>query len=285
MIPTTAIQPRQDCREDGGFVIRARSLLLAYGERQVVRQVDLDVPCGQFLAILGPSGSGKSSLMLALNGSLAPVSGTLEVLGKCPASLHGRSLERFRERISFIFQSFHLVGRMQVLHNVASGQLSRIPLFRALLRWYTPAQYDRVLEALRVVGLEDRVLDRCDKLSGGQKQRVAIARAIVQEPSLILADEPISALDPKSARGVMETLRRASREYGITIVCNLHHIEAATAYADRIVGLNEGRIVYDGPPAGLDAQAVAAIYRGARDDEDDLSDVPESASDRPAFAI
>lgn len=254
------------------LVVRARSICLGYGEREVLRNLDLDVPAGQFLVVLGASGSGKSTLLLALNGSLATSSGTLDVLGQEPSRLHGIDLERFREKIGFIFQAFHLVGRTSVLHNVASGMLSRIPVLKAILRWYSRDQYARVLEALRIVGLEDRVLDRCDRLSGGQKQRVAVARAIVQKPEIILADEPVSALDPRSARGVLDVLRRASREFGITVVCNLHHLEAAKEYADRIVGLNEGRIVYDGSPDDLDLRAVSVIYRGGYEEDADDPD-------------
>jgi len=250
--------------------ISAVGLRLGYGAREVVNDLDLVVPRGQFLVVLGPSGSGKSTLLLALNGSVPVRGGALSVFGQNPSTLHGHQLERFRERIGFIFQSFHLVGRLPVLHNVASGMLSRIPIPQAILRWYTREQYARILEALRIVGLEDRVLDRCDRLSGGQKQRVAIARAIVQQPSLILADEPISSLDPKSARGVMEVLRRASREFGITVVCNLHHLEVAREFADRIVGLNDGRVIYDGSPDGLEPATVEAIYRG--ETENDMTD-------------
>ncbi len=268
MIPQSPTRESSPERADAESVVAARGLVLGYGERIVLHGLDIDVPRGQFLVVVGPSGSGKSTLLLALNGSVPVRSGSLAVLGRNPSTLHGSSLERFRERIGFIFQSFHLVGRLPVLHNVASGMLSRIPIPQAILRMYTRAQYRKILDALRVVGLEDRVLDRCDRLSGGQKQRVAIARSIVQEPDLILADEPISALDPRSADRVMETLRRASTEFGITVVCNLHHLEAARKYADRIVGLNEGRVVFDGPPRELTPSAVKAIYKGDSDPED-----------------
>jgi phosphonate transport system ATP-binding protein len=267
-------------------VIRARDLVLGYGDREVLKSVDIDVPAGQFLVLLGPSGSGKTTLLMALNGSIPVRSGGLEVLGKSPAGLHGAEMERFREKIGFIFQSFHLVGRLPVLHNVGSGLLSRIPMFRAVLQWYVTSEFVRILEALRVVGLEDRVLDRCDRLSGGQKQRVAIARALVQQPALILADEPISALDPRSATGVLEVLRRASRQFGITVVCSLHHLEAARSYADRVIGLNEGRFVYDGPPEGLSPEIVETIYQGEDPQESDPSDslVPSHNSGTPSAA-
>lgn len=265
-------EPGGELHRKTGMVVRAESLVLAYGQREVVRSLDLEIPKGQFLVVVGPSGSGKTTLLLSLNGSVPVRSGRLSVLGVDPTVLHGSALEKFRQRIGFIFQSFHLVGRLPVLHNVASGMLSRIPIPQAILRLYTRAQYQKILDALRVVGLEDRVLDRCDQLSGGQKQRVAIARAIAQEPDLILADEPISALDPRSADRVMETLRRASTEFGITVVCNLHHLDTARKYADRILGLNEGKVVFDGPPDALTLSAVKTIYKG----DSDLEDAPGS---------
>lgn len=256
--------------------VRATGLRLGYGSREVLHGLDLEIPSGQFLVVLGPSGSGKSTLLLALNGSLAPLSGSLEVLGQIPSKLRGAALERLRSRIGFIYQSFHLVGRVPVLHNVASGLLAEIPLIKAVLQWYSRAQYARILEALRIVGLEDRILERCDRLSGGQRQRVAIARALVQQPALILADEPVSALDPRSARKVLEILRRASRELGITVVCNLHHLEAAREFADRVVGLSEGRVVYDGSPHDLDDEAIRAIYHGDEPSSTGDGDASES---------
>lgn len=258
-----------------GVAVLARALSLGYGSREVLSSAGFEVRKGEFLALLGPSGSGKTTLLLAMNGSVPVRSGTLEVLGRNPSILQGRTLERFRERIGFIYQSFHLVGRMQVLHNVASGFLSRISIPRALLQWYRAEEYAGVLEALRVVGLEDRALDRCDRLSGGQRQRVAIARALVQGPSLLLADEPVSALDPRSAKGVLELLKRASRQYGITVVCTLHHLDAARSYADRVVGLNRGRIVFDGTPDQLTPEVVDAIYQG---DEERADSPAETAA-------
>ena len=253
-------------------LLRAEGLCLGYGDRQVVKGLDLDVPQGQFLVVLGPSGSGKSTLLLALNGSVPVRSGRLEVMRQNPSSLQGADLERFRERIGFIFQSFHLVDRLAVLHTVASGMLSRIHVPQSIFQMYSRDQYQCILDALGVVGLQDRVMDRCDRLSGGQKQRVAIARALVQQPLLILADEPISSLDPRSARGVMEVLRKASRDLGITVVCNLHHVEAAREFADRIVGLNDGRLVYDGTPQGLTSEAIQRIYQGDADPDDSPKD-------------
>jgi len=265
-------------------LLRAEGLCLGYGDRQVVKGLDLDVPQGQFLVVLGPSGSGKSTLLLALNGSVPVRSGRLEVMRQNPSSLQGADLERFRERIGFIFQSFHLVDRLAVLHNVASGMLSRIHVPQSIFQMYSRDQYQCILDALGVVGLQDRVMDRCDRLSGGQKQRVAIARALVQRPLLILADEPISSLDPRSARGVMEVLRKASRDLGITVVCNLHHVEAAREFADRIVGLNDGRLVYDGTPQGLTSEAIQLIYQGDADPDDSPKDASRYAFESSPLA-
>jgi phosphonate transport system ATP-binding protein len=256
--------------------IACRGMSLGYGAREVVRSLDLEVPNGQLLVLLGPSGSGKTTLLSAFNASVPVRGGALEVFGQDPSGLVGSDLERFRGRIGFIHQSLHLVGRASVLHNVGSGILSRIPVPRALLRWYTREEYGRILSALSIVGLADRVLDRCDRLSGGQRQRVAIARALVQDPVLLLADEPISALDPKSARGVMEVLRRACRDLGITVVCSLHHLEAARSFAERVVGLNAGRVVYDGAPEGLHESVLEAIYRG-EESADPADSRPEPA--------
>ena len=250
---------------DGSAVapaVRARGVVLAHGERVVLSGLDLDVAPGSFVVLLGPSGSGKTTLLSALNATLPVTAGILEVLGDDPSRLTGSDLERFRGRIGFIHQSFHLVGRSPALHNVGGGLLRRIPAYRAVLRWYTREEYSSILRALDAVGLAGRALDRCDRLSGGQRQRVAIARALVQEPRLMLADEPISALDPRSARRVLETLREAGRRYGITVVCSLHHLEAAREFADRVVGLNRGRAVFDGAPSGLGSSELEEIYRG-----------------------
>ncbi len=265
--------PSDDRDQGAAPAVRAHSLVLGYGEREAVRAIDLDVRRGEFLAVIGPSGSGKSTLMLAMNGGVPVRSGTLVVDGQEPSARHGAALERFRSRIGFVFQSFHLVGRLPVLHNVGSGLLARMPVVRAMLQWYTTEHYASILEFLRAVELEDRVLDRCDQLSGGQKQRVAIARALAQRPSLILADEPISALDPVSARRVMEILRRAAREYGLTVVCNLHQLDVAKAFADRVLALDDGRVVFDGPPEDLTESVVSRIYRGAPSPAEGLADI------------
>lgn len=240
--------------------IKAERLTLGYGHKKVLRDIDLTIRRGDFLSIIGPSGVGKSTLLMALNATTSILDGRLSVLGENLASLGNRGLKKLRARIGVIFQSYNLVARMSVLNNVASGMLHRQPLLPALFKYYTTAQYAEIYEYMRLVGVEGEALSRCDCLSGGQKQRVAIARAIAQQSEIILADEPISSLDPVSARRVMETLKRANEHYGITVVANLHQLEYAREFCRRVIGLNGGRIVFDGSPQELSPAIVNRIY-------------------------
>jgi phosphonate transport system ATP-binding protein len=165
-----------------------------------------------------------------------------------------------RARVGFVFQQFNLLRRLSVLENVLLGRLARTPRWRSLLGWFEPEDLARAETILARVGLEGLAARRVDTLSGGQQQRVAIARALLQEPAVMLADEPMSSLDPALAHTVMELLRRINREDGITVVASLHVIELAQAYGERIIGLNRGRVVHDGPPPSLDAAATARIF-------------------------
>jgi phosphonate transport system ATP-binding protein len=220
----------------------------------------LTIGKGEFLSIIGPSGVGKSTLLMGLNATTSILEGSLRVLGSNLGSIRHHELKALRARIGVIFQGFNLVSRLSVFDNIASGMLHYKPLLSALFRHYSESQYDEIYEYMKVVGIEQEALSRCDRLSGGQKQRVAIARAIAQRPEIILADEPISSLDPVSARRVMETLRDANQKYGITVVSNLHQLDYAREFCSRVIGLNGGRIVYDGPPNQLTRAAVAHIY-------------------------
>lgn len=240
--------------------ITAKNLTLGYRRKKVIEGINLQINRGEFLSIIGPSGVGKSTFLMGLNATTAILDGGLQVLGHDLQRVGGRELKGLRARIGVIFQGYNLVARLSVLDNIAGGMLHRRPLLPALFKHYSHQQYQEIYEYMKVVGIEHEALSRCDRLSGGQKQRVAIARAIAQKPEIILADEPISSLDPISARKVMETLRQANQKYGITIVSNLHQLDYAKEFCCRVIGLNNGRIVYDGCPEGLCPATVAKIY-------------------------
>ena len=240
--------------------IKAENLTLGYSRKKVVQGINLNVRKGEFLSIIGPSGVGKSTFLMGLNATTSIIDGQLQVLGNNLGTIGRRDLKALRAKIGVIFQGFNLVSRLSVFDNIASGMLHRKPLLSALVKHYSRQQYEEIYEYMKVVGIEREALSRCDRLSGGQKQRVAIARAIAQRPEIILADEPISSLDPVSARRVMETLKDANERYGITVVSNLHQLDYAREFCSRVIGLNGGRIVYDGSPEGLCAETVAKIY-------------------------
>jgi phosphonate transport system ATP-binding protein len=249
--------------------IQAQSLSLGYGQKTVLQNVNLCIKKGEFITIIGPSGVGKSTLLMAINASTTIFRGELFVLGEAVHSISGQALKRLRSRIGVIFQGYNLVKRLSVLDNVASGMLRQVSLFPAMLKYYSSNQYRKICDCMKIVSLEEEALKRCDRLSGGQMQRVAIARALAQEPEIILADEPISSLDPVSAKKVMETLRQVNRNYGISIVSNLHQLNYAREYCTRVVGLHNGQIVFDGPPELLTQEVVDHIYDGDRREQDE----------------
>ena len=240
--------------------IQAENLTLGYSSKKVIQGIDLIIRKGEFLSIIGPSGVGKSTLLMGFNATTSILDGSLKVLGSNLDTIRYNELKALRAKIGVIFQGFNLVSRLSVFDNIASGMLHRKPLFSAIFKHYSRQEYDEIYEYMKVVGIEQEALSRCDRLSGGQKQRVAIARAIAQHPEMILADEPISSLDPVSARSVLETLKNANEKYGITVVSNLHQLDYAREFCSRVIGLNGGQIVYDGPPDRLCAATVSQIY-------------------------
>jgi phosphonate transport system ATP-binding protein len=242
-------------------LIRVRGLTKAYpGGTRALDDVSLDITPGDFVALIGPSGAGKSTLLRCLNGLVVPTAGEVTVDGLAVTGASEDQLRRIRARIGFVFQQFNLLRRLSVLENVLVGRLAHAPRWRSLAAWFPDADVARargVLERVGLAGLADR---RADTLSGGQQQRVAIARALVQEPRIILADEPMASLDPSLSHTVMETLRRINVEDGITVITSLHVLELAQAYGRRIIGLRDGRVVHDGAPESL---AARVIFGGA----------------------
>jgi len=245
-------------------VICVRDLSLEYaGGIRALDGVSFDIAAGEFVAIIGPSGAGKSSLLRCVNGLVAPTSGEVQVEGLALVGASPERLRAIRARIGFVFQQFNLLRRLTVLENVLVGRLAHVPVWHSLLAWFSPADRRRAREALARVGLAGLDHRRVDTLSGGQQQRVALARALVQEPRIILADEPMASLDPALSRSVMDLLRRINREDRITIVASLHVLELAREYGRRIIALRDGRVVHDGAPESLTECAANLIFRRA----------------------
>ena len=242
-------------------MIRVRGLRKDYpGGTQALRDVNLEINAGEFVALIGPSGAGKSSLLRCLNGLVVPTSGQVLVDGEPVTGASPDGLRRLRAKVGFVFQQFNLLLRLTVLENVLMGRLSHSPRWRSLLGWFPASDVAKAratLERLDLSGLSAR---RVDTLSGGQQQRVAIARALVQEPRILLLDEPMASLDPALSHTVMELVRCINHEDGITVVTSLHVLDLAVRYGDRIIGLRDGRAVYDGPPEGLTETAAEGIF-------------------------
>ena len=222
--------------------------------------VNLTIRDGEFVAIIGRSGAGKSTLLRSVNRMHQITSGTLTVNGVDVSSLSGKSLRRFRRDIGMVFQSFNLVTRTTVIKNVLSACVPDMPFWRVLLGAFRKEDKIKALASLDKVGILDKAYMRADQLSGGQQQRVALARTLTQGPQIILADEPVAALDPVTAKQVMQDFVRINQEMGISILLNIHHVELALEYADRIIGIRAGKIVYDGPSANVDKAVLSAIY-------------------------
>lgn len=238
------------------------------GAVKAVRGVDLEVPRGQRLVLMGLSGSGKSTTLRMLNGLNNPTSGTVEVLGDQPATMSARELRTFRRKVAFIFQHFNLVGRLSTLENVLTGALGSLWGPRYGIGAYPNRMRHEALGHLERVGLHDKAFQRAGTLSGGQQQRVGIARALMQKPEIVLADEPVASLDPESSRQVMGLLKELTEEDGLTVITSLHQVELAIGWADRMVGLRDGQVVLDQDARTLTADEASMIYtRVDRGDE------------------
>lgn len=223
-------------------------------------RVDLSIARGELVVIVGLSGAGKSTLLRSVNGLVPLTEGDVLVEGRSVRGCRGTALRALRARVGMIFQDHRLVKRLSVLTNVLVGRVASVPVWRQVLGLWPREDVAIALRALERVGLAERARARASDLSGGQQQRVGIARALAQEPSVILADEPVASLDPMTSRQVMEDLRRINEELGITTLVNLHFLDLAKAYAERIVGLRQGAVVHDGPAAAVTANDFAGIY-------------------------
>lgn len=239
-------------------VIRLRGAGRRFGSHHAVADVDLIVHAGERVAVLGTSGAGKSTLLSMLNGSLSATSGEVEVLGASLAELPPSRLRSIQRRIGTVSQRLDLVNQVRVLHNVNAGRLGRWSSVRALAALAWPRADPTVTEALQQVGLPWAVYERTERLSGGERQRVAIARLLVQEPDLVVADEPVASLDPTRAAGILELLGVPGRP--VTVVVSLHQPELARRHCTRVIGLRGGRLVFDLPVEDLDDRVLADLY-------------------------
>jgi phosphonate transport system ATP-binding protein len=242
-------------------VFELNRVTVRYGPFTALSEVSLRIEAGERVALIGPSGAGKSTLLSLMNGSLAPTEGQVRVLGQEPAKLSARALRRLQCQIGTVYQQFHLVPNLSVIHNVNAGHLGRWPLPKALLSLVIPLERQSAARALADVGIADKLYARTDTLSGGQQQRVAIARVLVQDPVVILADEPISSVDPERSREIMTLLRELCDRFNKTLVVSLHAIEYAYSHCERMIGMRAGRIAFDLPAAQVSPQMVEALYR------------------------
>ena len=225
--------------------------------------INLTIDQGEFVAIIGLSGAGKSTLIRTINRMIDVTGGQLTVDGADVMSLSGKAMRRYRRKIGMIFQSYNLVTRATAIKNVLSSMVPDMPFWKVLLGAFSAEQKLKALEALDKVGILDKAYIRCDQFSGGQQQRVSLARTLNQDPTIILADEPVAALDPVTAHQVMADFRRINQEMNITVLINIHHVDLALQYCSRVIGIRAGQIVYDGPTQQVTQAILDEIYGGA----------------------
>jgi phosphonate transport system ATP-binding protein len=259
-------------------MIRFENASVTYpGGVHALKDLTLEIPDGQMMVVVGLSGAGKSTLIRAINGLVPPTSGDVVIDGVSVRNASMRELRVLRSRIGMIFQTFNLVKRTTVLNNVLMGRLPSTGTFRSLLGWYKPDDVEIAMRALERVGIVEKAYVRASNLSGGQQQRVGIARALAQQPKILLADEPVASLDPPTSHVVMRDLQRINRDLGITTIVNLHFLDLAKVYGERIVGLRAGELVYDGSGAQADENVFRDIY-GRSLTADDVMGEPTPAA-------
>lgn len=245
-------------------MIALRGVTKRFGDNDVLRGVDLDVRPGEFLVVLGPSGAGKSTLLRCMNRLVQADGGTMTIAGlDARGAERATELRALRRRVAMVFQHHQVVPRLSVLKNVLSGRLGAMAVWRSVLQLFRASDIALAMACLDRVGLAHKAASRTDALSGGQMQRVGIARALAQQPQVILADEPVASLDPHTARQALGYLKQACRELGITVVCNLHQVDYAREFGDRIVGLSQGRVLFDRLPRELSEAELEALYAGS----------------------
>lgn len=248
-------------------LLKVTGLTKSYdGVKNAIEDINLTFYPDEFVVIIGPSGSGKSTFIRNLNHLVEATSGSIVIDGKETVGMKGKELRNIRSNIGMIFQSYNLIERSTVLQNVLNGKLGQLSTLQTILGNFPETDVERALFLLRELGLEDHLLKLARELSGGQKQRVGIARAIMQNPKLILADEPVASLDPLSLETVMDALRQVTEKEGIACIVNLHQVDVARKYATRIIGIRHGHVVFDGKPEELTDDVTTMIYEGKEEE-------------------
>jgi len=243
--------------------LQIRELNHAYvSNKPILKNINIDIDESGVIAIIGPSGTGKSTLLRCINRLIQPTDGSILFKDKDVAKIKGKSLREVRRQIGMVFQEYNLVERLSVLENVLTGRLGYMSAWAAWRRNFSDKDIKRAFELLEFVGLSDFAMQRADSLSGGQRQRVGIARALMQEPVILLADEPTSSLDPKTSVEIMELLRQLAQDKGIPTLVNIHDVNLAKRYAQRMIGMSGGEVVYDGKPDGITDTHLKSIYGG-----------------------
>jgi phosphonate transport system ATP-binding protein len=241
-------------------MLTLQNLSRRFGDKSAVDDVSLAIEAGSFVGVIGRSGAGKSTLLRMINRLQEPSSGVIRWQGQDVTELKGQALRDWRMRCAMVFQQFNIVGRLDVMTNVLMGRLNHTSQLRSLLKLWSADDRAIAVSALEMFEMTQLAGQRAESLSGGQQQRVAIARALVQEPHIILADEPIASLDPRNTKVVMDGLLRLNRHFGITVICNLHDLDIAKDYCGRLIGMAQGRIVFDGAPEALTEDAARELY-------------------------
>jgi len=242
-------------------MLRIEKLCKTYGQgTEALRGVSIVIEAGEFVVVLGKSGSGKSTLLRCINRLVEPTSGRIFLNDEEVTGASSRHLRQLRKKIGMVFQQYNLVSSCSVQTNVLAGRLASISTAASILNIFSKADIKKSRQVLDRLGIAEKDLDRADKLSGGQQQRVGLARALMQEPQLILADEPVSSLDPGTSRQIMGLLEDFNKQDGVAVICNLHLPSLAKEYGSRIIALNEGRIVYDGPATDLSESELNSFY-------------------------
>ncbi len=225
-----------------------------------LKGISFEVKEGEFLVVIGLSGSGKSTLLRCINRLIEPTSGTVRFLGKDITHIKGEELRKIKAQIGMVFQQFNLIKRRSVLSNVLNGKLGSLSTFDTILEKYSDEVYKEAYKCLETVGISEKAKVRADSLSGGQQQRVAIARSLMQSPKLLLADEPVASLDPATSNSVMQYFEKVNKEFGTTVICNLHFLSLVRRYATRVIALKAGEIIYQGAPSDINETWFRTIY-------------------------